>query len=133
MLKVPIVTIEPQEYEKARNELATFEAQGKGCFYFNSFTRALRKPVLEKKLSCQELLDIQVVTESKSQRSSVEGKREDPGADTEISVLDLEPEKCEKENRLTRRRWGGRLVRRGFVPSQIHPCMLLHWSYECSE
>ena len=28
-----IVTIEPQEYEKARNELAAFEAQGKRCFY----------------------------------------------------------------------------------------------------
>ena len=28
-----IVTIESQEYEKARNELAAFEAQGKGCFY----------------------------------------------------------------------------------------------------
>ena len=27
-----VVTIEPQEYEKARNELAAFEAQGKGCF-----------------------------------------------------------------------------------------------------
>lgn len=27
-----IVTVEPQEYEKARNELAAFEAQGKGCF-----------------------------------------------------------------------------------------------------
>ena len=43
-----VVTIEPQEYEKARNELAAFEAQGKGCFYFNNFTRALRKSVLEK-------------------------------------------------------------------------------------
>ena len=43
-----IVTIEPQEYEKARNELAAFEAQGKGCFYFNSFTQALRKSVLKK-------------------------------------------------------------------------------------
>ena len=29
-----VVTIEPQEYEKVRNELAAFEAQGKGCFYF---------------------------------------------------------------------------------------------------
>ena len=28
-----IVTIEPQEYEKARNELAAFEAQGKGWIY----------------------------------------------------------------------------------------------------
>ena len=28
-----IVTIEPQEYEKVRNELAAFEAQGKGWFY----------------------------------------------------------------------------------------------------
>ena len=30
-----------------------------------------------------------------------------PGADTEISVLDLEPEKSEKENRLTKRGRGG--------------------------
>ena len=28
-----IVTIEPQEYEKARNELAAFEVQGKGWIY----------------------------------------------------------------------------------------------------
>ena len=30
-----IVTIEPQEYEKARNELAAFEAQGKGWIYLS--------------------------------------------------------------------------------------------------
>ena len=28
-----IVTIDPQEYEKARNELAVLEAQGKECFH----------------------------------------------------------------------------------------------------
>ena len=43
-----IVTIEPQEYEKVRNELAAFEAKGKGCFYFNRFTRALRKSIVDK-------------------------------------------------------------------------------------
>ena len=53
-----IVTIEPKEYEKAQNELAAFEAQGKGCFYFSSYTQALRKSVLEKKLSFLELLDL---------------------------------------------------------------------------
>ena len=42
------VTIDPQEYEKVRNELAAFEARGKGCFYFNSFTRSLRKSILDK-------------------------------------------------------------------------------------
>ena len=72
-----VVTIEPQEYEKVRTELASFEAQGKGCFYFNNFTRALRKLAFEKKLLFLELLDIQVVTESRSQCSSVEGKREE--------------------------------------------------------
>ena len=51
------------------------------------------------KLSFLEILDIQVVTESRSQRSSIEGKREEPrGGSSWISVLDLEPEKSEKES-----------------------------------
>ena len=41
------------------------------------FERALGKSFMIK-LSFLELLDIQVVTESRSQRSYVEGKREEP-------------------------------------------------------
>ena len=52
-----IVTVEPQEYEKARNELAAFEAQGKDVFNFNSFTRDLS---IDKsiKISKSDLIDI---------------------------------------------------------------------------
>ena len=71
-----IVTIEPQEYEKARNELAAFEAQGKGWIYLTLYEPWENLFLI--KLSFLEILDFQVVTESRSQRSSIEGKREEP-------------------------------------------------------
>ena len=87
-----IVTIEPQEYEKVRNELAAFEARGKGCFYFNSLTRSLRKSVLDKIIISR------------------------------ITVIDLEPEKSEKERRM--KRWRGWLDAAFSSRRQIHPCCL---------